>query len=548
MRSLVLAVPLSVALCPLAAQADVFPVVSAPKSVVVHPNVARVSRSFALDLPAGRHEVRLSDLPGAIIPNLTEINISGAVLEARVFRDFPTSTPESLAGTPEVQAARSAVQQANEALAKHDDRVAEVRASAQAAQAQIAFLEGLQIERLSLDIDGLRALGQTIASDGTAARSAIVAAEAEARQLQFARQDLQDAVILAEATLARVIEPFENANELSLMVNVPQAGSTNFDIEYWVRSVEWNPVYRMELETEAAALRMERSVSIQQFTGEPWIDVELQVTTIPAGGQTIPNRLFPQLLTSVDAAELNKRLVVQSRSSEYEESDNFADPFVEAPVLLEDNAAAGASFSGAGVVYAFDVPITVRGQEAALVSLEALDFAVEIAARAVPSSDETAFRMIDFTNETGERILAGSAVGFVDGQAIGRIELETIEAGAEVETGFGPIHGLQLKRATLDKQEGDRGIIARENALREEVRISIENLTNKTWEVTLADKVPYSEQESLDISWSAAPRPAREDVEDERGILEWDLTVASGAVSEIRLESNIRWPDGEVLR
>ena len=66
--------------------------------------------------------------------------------------------------------------------------------------------------------------------------------------------------------------------------------------------------------------------------------------------------------------------------------------------------------------------------------------------------------------------------------------------------------------------------------------------------MTLADKVPYSEQESLDISWSAAPRPAREDVEDERGILEWDLTVASGAVSEIRLESNIRWPDGEVLR
>ena len=80
MRSLILAVPLSVALCPLVAQADVFPVVSAPKSVVVHPNVARVSRSFALDLPAGRHEVRLSDLPGAIIPNLTEINISGAVL------------------------------------------------------------------------------------------------------------------------------------------------------------------------------------------------------------------------------------------------------------------------------------------------------------------------------------------------------------------------------------------------------------------------------------------------------------------------------------
>ena len=538
---------LILAMCPMVVQADVFPVMSSPERVIVHPNVARVARSLSVEMPAGRHEIRLSDLPWTMIPDLTEITLRGAVLEARVFRDEPTDTTETLAGTPEVQAARATLLVAKEALSAHDDRIAEILAGAEAAKAQIAFLEGLKVEKLSLDIEGLRALGQTIASDGTAARAAIVTAEAEARQLAEARIVLQDAVTLAQDALNNVSEPFENARELSLLVNVEAPGAVELDLEYWVHSVGWRPIYRMDLSTTEEVLQLERGVSIQQDTGEPWVDVALEVTTIPAVGQTLPSPLAPRLLQSVDAEEWRKQRVVSSRSLEFDESRPVAEAAIEAPVIVEE-IVGDVSASGAGVVYTFEMPITVRKDEAALVSLQTLDFDVEVAARAVPRRDETAFRMIAFTNGSGERILAGQTAGFVDGQAIGQINLATIEAGAEVETGFGPIHGLQIKRAILDKQEGDRGIIARENAQREEVRISVENLTGDDWAVTLVDQVPYSEQEELEIDWSATPRPAREDVEDDRGILEWDLNAPSGATSEVRMQTDIRWPDGNILR
>lgn len=537
---------LVIALAPAALHADVFSIASAPQEVIVHPDAARVSRTARIELPAGRHELRLSNLPFALIPELTDISLGGAVLEARVFRDAPTPTAELLEGSPDAQSAKAALDAALEALAVHEDRVAEVRARAEAAEAQIKFLEGLKVEKLALDVEGLRVLGQTIAADGTAARTAIVAARTEVRQLEAARKALDDAVLLARRAYERIANPVERPQELSLMVNVPSEGAVTLDMEYWVPAVGWSPVYRMNLDSENSTLNVERDVAIEQFTGEPWVGVNLTVTTIPASGQSIPSELFPWLIRSFKAGVASKRIAAPSARSS---ADLGAMMEMEA-VQTETAAPAPpvARFSGAGVVYTFDAPVTVREDEAALVALAPLDFDVDVAARAVPRRDDTAFRMISFTNETGERILAGTAAGFVDGQAIGQIRLETIENGAEVESGFGPIHGLQLKRAVLDKQEGDRGIIARENAQREEVRITVENLTNKSWNVTLLDQVPYSEQEDLEIAWNAAPRPAREDVEDQRGLLEWDLELAGGATTEIRLETDIRWPSGQVIQ
>lgn len=539
------AVVLALAICPGVAQADLFQVASAPQSVIVHPDLARVARSVSLEMPAGLHEIRLSNLPIAILPELTDASVTGATLQARVFRNAPTPSPEILAGTPDVQAAEAALDDAREALARHDDRVAEIRASAEAAKAQIAFLERLPTAELSVSVEDLRVLGQTIAADGTAARSAIIAAEAEARQLQADRRALEDALTLAQAAYDRVQEPFKDARELSLMVNVTDPGPVSLELEYWVHSVSWQPVYRLALDSDAGELTMERDVSIQQFTGEPWENVNLSVTTIAARGQTVPTRLFPRLLTSAGPDAYKRGVSVQTRSlGDVAESSEV---LMQAEPVAEE-ATAQASVSGAGVVYTFDQPVTVRAEEAARVALAPLAFDVELTARAIPSRDTSGFRMLTFNNTSGERVLAGEAAAFVDGQTIGQIWLETIEAGEEVETGFGPIHGLLLERAVLDKQEGDRGIIARENRQREEVRITLENLTDRAWPITLADQVPYSEQEDLEINWATSPRATRENVDDQRGILEWDLTLAPGAKAEVRLDTNIRWPDGQILR
>jgi uncharacterized protein (TIGR02231 family) len=541
------------AVLPVTAYADIFQVSSSPQAVVVHPDAARVTREVTIDVPVGRHELRISDLPSQFDADFAEITVAGAVLETRTLRSTPLLTADRLAGTPEVQAAIEAQEAAQKALEDFKDGTRALQAEIEAARAQIAFLEGLrQMDRLAgeaLDAAQMRALAQVIVEDGTAARRTILKAEAAIRARAADQAPLEDALTLAEDAFERIVAPYEDFEELSLNINAAQAGPVTVKLDYLVYGAVWTPEYRLVLDQDSGALTVERSVTIAQETGESWAGVDVSVTTLPVRAQSNPSDLFPRKLQILPEGKAGYG--VTSRSSGMDQSRSLSE--APAPAMEEEFVIAGpvqgaASFSGAAVQYSFDIPVSITNGDRATLALADLSFDTQVSARAVPSRDDTAFRMVNFTNGSGERILAGQAELIVNGDAVGLTSIPTIEAGAEEDLGFGAIYGLSIRRAVLDREEGDRGIISRENRTQEDVRLVIDNLTERAWDVTLLDQVPYSEQEDLEITWQAQPSATRENVEDQRGLLEWDMSLTAGESQEVRLTTDIRWPDGQVLR
>lgn len=226
-----------------------------------------------------------------------------------------------------------------------------------------------------------------------------------------------------------------------------------------------------------------------------------------------------------------------------------ADMILEAPAIIEEASGGVADLSGIAAQYNFEYAISLDSTgDFTHVALGALDFNAENEARAVPLNNTTAYRMVTFTNAGGECILPAKASLYVHGRLISDSYVNQIVPGAETESGFGPKHGLRLTRTTLDRNEGDCGVITRSNENTETVRIDVENLTGDNRNVTLLDRVPYAEQEDLIIDWSAAPRPTTTDYEDMRGVLHWDLDIKSGTTQFVNLKTKITWPEGMVLR
>jgi len=157
--------------------------------------------------------------------------------------------------------------------------------------------------------------------------------------------------------------------------------------------------------------------------------------------------------------------------------------------------------------------------------------------------------MAGITNDTGELILPSSHMRlYLDGRYMGQSRLDdVIPVGAEADIPFGAIDGLRLTR-TVTRNEGDRGMISRSTELSEAVRIEVENLTGQDWPVTLFDRVPYSEQEELEIRWSASPRPTVEGFDDRQGVLMWAFDVTAGATEAVTLRYALEWPEGKLLR
>jgi hypothetical protein len=73
-------------------------------------------------------------------------------------------------------------------------------------------------------------------------------------------------------------------------------------------------------------------------------------------------------------------------------------------------------------------------------------------------------------------------------------------------------------------------------------------LGTKSWNIEVREALPYSEQDDLMIEWTAQPQPSATDVEDRRGLVQWDISLAANASQDFRIAQTIRWPDGTVLR
>ncbi|MEL6465870.1 MAG: DUF4139 domain-containing protein [Pseudomonadota bacterium] len=529
------------ALLPLPALADTFVLQAPPVAATVYAQGALVSRRSAIELPAGQHRIELRDMDPDLSLDAMDIRLTGATITARSWIARP-DTPYRAPRTPDWVAAKDALDAATEALAALDDQIAIALTSAQAAQDQIVFLNGLTVpDSATFDVETLRSIGQFIARDGTAARVTINAAEAEARQLRQDRPDLEFAVAEAQAALDAVTPTNTSPATLSLEVSVPQPIQAALDLSYLTGGVSWAPAYDISL-TNDTTLSIARSAVVSQFTNEDWTDVQLTLSTLEPFAQSEPSRLRPQRRRIEDPVE-QKRQVSRLQA----DSALGAAPIIEAPVIVEEIAAA--NFDGIGVSYALPTPVTIKARSEDLqIALDTLDMDATLSARAIPRFDDTAFRLAKVTNTTAEILLPGRALLYVDGQLVGGTQLDTLPPNAEADIFFGRVDGLRLTRTVLDRNEGDRGIISRSNEETEAVRIEVENLTDRVWDVAIRDAVPFSEQEDLVIDWSASPAPNVQAVDDRRGILEWQVTLQSGATQTISIDTTLTWPEGKVLR
>ncbi|WP_415404919.1 DUF4139 domain-containing protein [Tateyamaria sp. SN3-11] len=533
---------LLIALLPFPALADTFTVTAPPLAVTAYAEGAIVTRGGTVGLSAGTHTLHLTDMDPEIDADAIDISVTGASILSRTWNERP-DTPYRAPRTPAYIAAKDALDAAVEALAARDDAIALALAKAQAAQDQIGFLNGITLpDDAATDVDTLRAIGQLIASDGTAARGAMRAAEAEARALRQGRDDLEFAVAEAQAALDAVTPSNTQPATLSVDVNVPEATTADVTVRYFSDAVSWRPLYTMHLENDDT-LRIERAVMIDQFSNEDWTDVRLSLSTLQPSGQTSPSRL-PALRRRIEDPAETMRL----RGSATMDMAAPAEVMLESPVIVEEVAAA-ADFDGIGVTYTLPAPVSVpAGGERIRVALDTLRFDAALSARATPRFDDTAFRQVRFENTSPEILLPGETILYVEDQLVGGSSLDALPPNAEADIFFGAIDGLRIKRTVLNRNEGDRGIITRSNEETQAVRIEVENLTDRTWEVALRDAVPFSEQEDLVIEWSATPAPDIDAVDDRRGILEWQLELDAGATQSIALETRMTWPEDMILR
>ena len=543
MRSSLLA--LSLLAIPAALWADDLPVDSEVTSVTVFPQGATLTREGDFAVPAGQHQLILTDMP-LIDPASLRLSAPGLTIGAIRYRDdfTPPRTPEVNAA---IEDAEAEVERQERAVEVARDAVASIRIEAEAARSRIAFLDkiGDSDGLANADPQALRDLAQMIGEVGLTARRDAQAAETRARE---AERDVAAAVeSLAEAKLALKALDTEAEERAYLAIDVRAAEAIEgvLSLTYMTEDAAWRPTYDVRLTTgDAAGMEIDRGAYIQQSTGENWTDVALTLSTVRPAEQGEPGEVWPWLRRIFDKEPPRPSMLTKERFSA-----DAAAPMAE-PSIVAEEVQAGASFDGLSVTYSYPDTVNVANRaDAVKIALGTLELDPEIYAQAIPLADRTAYLTAGFTNNSGELILGTDRAQFyLDGTFVGQRYMDLIAEGDEAELSFGPIEGLRLERIVQDRQQGDRGVITRSNQEVEQVEITLRNLTGRDWDVRMRDRVPYSEQEDLEITWQSSPMPTEENVDGKRGVLEWRFDMAPGAEQRVTLSHTLKWPEDKVLR
>lgn len=413
--------------------------------------------------------------------------------------------------------------------------------SAVAAQDSLDFLARLSNEG-GQSAEQLAEMASMIRTLSKEARAAIADAQAQKAELKEELDTAQRRLDDARARYAGYFNESVPRAEITVPVRVDDDGTVGFTFEYMAEGGGWTPTYTLHLDTEAEEMRIERKISVSQNTGEAWEDVRLSFSTQTLGGGLSPQDVPPYIRRIEEPMPL-------PIARDTARSQGMADTLMAAPSFSEMAASPKISNYGLNVTYDLAAPVTLLsdGLQSDF-ALDDLEVAPEVVLRAVPLFEETAYVMAEFTNESGEALLAGEAMAYRDGAFIGRVDLPMIVEGQETELGFGAVEGVTVSRVTLDRNEGDRGLIRKSNEDTSAVRLEVENLTGRSWPMEVIDRVSVSEQEDLLINWEASAPPTTVDRDDQRGVLAWEFDLDPSETWNVEVRETLTWPEDKVLR
>jgi uncharacterized protein (TIGR02231 family) len=510
---------------------------SAVDAVTVYPDGASVTRLITLDLPSGDNTLIAKDFPLTLDPS--SLRVEGEAGAKLTIGAIDTRPPRAAppVNLPELDKRIEALK----------DERANLDGAINAATARRKFAErfaetspaGLGEKGEARPIAEWRTAFAAVADEVASADTAI--RDAERKQRDTDRD-------IARLEQDRAQKP---PSKLEVRIDLATAAATKatLRVTYAVRNARWAPLYDARLDTGAKdrkpALELVRRAEITQSTGEDWSNVALAVSTVrTARGGSAP--------------ELNS-LIVQYPQPPRPVASVSAPASAPADRVQQFRFGGGASFGlekadeqqAAADVGSFQVVFKIPGrvslgasEGAKSLRVSSASIAPDLAVRAAPVLNPTAFLEASFKQNEDAPLLPGRIAIYRDGVFVGRGQMAAAGKDETVRLGFGADDKVKIERTVVKRNEGSAGLIVTTSKTDERsFKTSVRNGHDFPIKMAIEDQLPVSENEDIVVEMlPATTPPSTTNLHDKRGVLEWAFEAKPGEVRDIAFAWRVRWP------
>lgn len=516
---------------------------SAIDTVTVYPDGATVTRVIAIDLASGDSTLVAKDFPLALDPSSLRVEgeagakLTIGTIDARPPRAAP---PVNL---PELDKRIEALK----------DERADLQGAIDAAAARRKFAQrfadaspaGLGEKGEARPITEWRAAFTAVAEEVAAAETAI--RDAARKQREIDRH-------IAQFEADRSAKP---PSKLEVRIDVASAAATKatLRVTYAVRNARWLPLYDARLDTGARdrkpQLELVRRAEVTQSTGEDWSNVTLGVSTVriarggsaPELGSLVaqyPQVPKPRALGSVADTSMPAPAQMQRKMQSLAVPTEQADMPARA-----DEQQAVAEIGDFQATFRIPGRVSLGAAEGAKsLRIASMNVPADLAVRAAPVLDPTAFLEASFKQTDDTTLLPGKVAIYRDGVFVGRGKLSASAKDDIVRLGFGADDKVKIERAVLKRNEGSAGLLLTTSKTDERAfKTTVRNGHDFPIHVAIEDQLPVSENEEIVVEMlPATTPPTAKDIRDKRGVLEWSFDAKPGEVKDISFAWRVRWP------
>lgn len=516
---------------------------SAIDAVTVYPDGATVTRIIALDLASGDSTLVVRDFPLSLDPS--SLRVEG---EAGAKLTIGTIDARPPRAAPPVNL--SELDKRIEALR---DQRADLQGAIDSANARRSFAQrfaeaspaGLGDKGEARPITEWRAAFAAVAEETATADTTI--RDATRKQREIDRQ-------IAQLEAERSAKP---PSKLEVRIDVASAAATKatLRVTYAVRNARWVPLYDARLDTGAKdrkpQLELVRRAEITQSTGEDWSNVALGVSTVRIGrggsapelGSLVAQYPQPPKPLALGTASDLARPAPMTRQAHSPAMAKIAE--ASEPRERADEQQALAEIGGFQATFKIPGRVSLGAQEGAKsMRIAAMTVPAELAVRAAPVLDPTAFLEASFKQTDDTTLLPGKVAIYRDGVFVGRGKISASAKDDVVRLGFGADDKVRIERAVLKRNEGSAGLLVTTSKTDERAfKTTIRNGHDFPIKIAIEDQLPVSESEDIVVEMlpSTTP-PTANNIRDKRGVLEWSFEAKPGEVRDINFAWRIRWP------
>lgn len=555
MRVLIVAAAVAAPLAAGLAEAADVKATSRVETVTVFPTGAEVTRAAKVKLAPGEHTVVFTDLPAQAVAG--SIRVEGKATGRLDIGSVDTRRLQVPRADPIAQATERHRIEAE--IEKLKDERAVLETASKAAQSQLALIQKLtDIPSVPPGPQGSTQpdwgqLFTLIGQRSAEAQKAVLETGVKVRDVDRRIEDL--AKKIAALTPAQ-----DERTEVKVNVAAGAEMEAELAVRYQVTSASWLPYYDARLATgvkgAAPKLTLVRRASVQQRSGEDWVDVAVQLSTTRPGTGTAAPDLFPMTVdfqpehvpiprpmsAPMAGAARQASEAVQDLDSGLRKRSVAASPPVPGLVVAQEQVA---NVEAAAFQVLFGVPgkLTVMATgEQKRVQLESSDLDPTLVVRTVPRVDAKAFLYTKLSAPRTSPYLPGQVSLFRDGTFVGNGRLPQLTPGEDFELGFGADDAVRVRHALIEEKRGESGIISSSKTDLRNFRISVKNMHQRPIQLTILDQIPVSNNQDIKVEMITKTLPTKQNVDDKRGVLQWDSEVKPDEERVVEFGYRVQWP------